>query len=85
MIKVRRKKVYFLSGFPRAGNTLLASILNQNPEINSTAHSVVQDILFSIEKIKHNSVIYNNFPDESSIDNVSSNLFESYYRIGKER
>ena len=27
------KKVYFLSGFPRAGNTLLSTILNQNKKI----------------------------------------------------
>ena len=29
------KKIYFAAGFPRSGSTLLASLLNQNPEIYS--------------------------------------------------
>ena len=76
---MKLKTIYFISGFPRAGNTLLACILNQNPKIGATAHSVLPDILFSIEKIK-NIVGYNNFPDEQSIDNVSKNIFNSYYK-----
>ena len=76
---MKLKTIYFISGFPRAGNTLLACILNQNPKIDATAHSVLPDILFSIEKVK-NIVGYNNFPDEQSIDNVSKNIFNSYYK-----
>ena len=33
MKPVKNKKIFFLAGFPRAGNTLLTSILNQNPDI----------------------------------------------------
>ena len=67
-------------GFPRAGNTLLGCILNQNPRINATANSVLPEIMFSINKIKFYDTAYNNFPDESSIDNILKNLFNSYYQ-----
>tara|TARA_R100001143_G_C3321393_1_gene114951 strand:+ start:40 stop:891 length:852 start_codon:yes stop_codon:yes gene_type:complete len=76
----RNKTIYFISGFPRSGNTLLASILNQNSNIDATAHSILPDILFSIENIKHYNVAYNNFPDRQSVDNVSKNIFDSYYK-----
>ena len=64
-------------GFPRAGNTLLGCILNQNPRINATANSVLPEIMFSINKIKFYDTAYNNFPDESSIDNILKNLFRN--------
>ena len=67
-------------GLPRAGNTLLGCILNQNPRINATANSVLPEIMFSINNIKYYDVAYNNFPDEASIDNVLKNLFDSYYQ-----
>ena len=74
------KTIYFISGFPRSGNTLLASILNQNPRIDATAHSILPDILFSIANIKYYNIAYNNFPDKQSIDNVSKSIFDSYYK-----
>ena len=40
------KKIYFLCGLPRAGNTLLGSIVNQNKNIKITANSIVPDILY---------------------------------------
>ena len=33
------KKIFFLVGMPRAGNTLLSSILNQNPDIAVTPNT----------------------------------------------
>ena len=74
------KKVYFTYGLPRAGNTLLGSILNQNPRINATANSVLPEMMFVLSNIKQYDTAYNNFPDESSLDNVLKNLFDSYYQ-----
>ena len=31
------KKIYYLLGMPRAGNTLFGSLLNQNPRVRVTA------------------------------------------------
>lgn len=39
------KQVYFLSGLPRSGSTLLGSILSQNPEITVTPTSPLLDLL----------------------------------------
>lgn len=77
------KKIYFLSGLPRAGNTLLASILNQNKNISVTANSPVVEMFFSIENIKKNNEAYINFPDEKSINNVLKNIFNNYYQDWK--
>jgi len=67
-------------GLPRAGNTLIGSILNQNPKINATANSVLPEIMFRMHDIKSYDVAYNNFPDEASLDNVLKGLFDSYYQ-----
>ena len=74
------KKIYFMYGLPRAGSTLLGSVLNQNPRINSTANSVLPEMMFRIHTIKSQDIAYNNFPDQSSLDNVLKGLFDSYYK-----
>lgn len=40
-----RPKVFFLSGLPRSGSTLLGSLLGQNPDITVTPTSPILDIL----------------------------------------
>ena len=72
------KKIYFISGFPRAGNTVLASILNQNKKIKTTAHSLLPDIIYTLDKLKEKP-IYKNFPDEKSFNNLIENTFKNYY------
>lgn len=42
------KNYFFLSGIPRSGSTLLASILNQNPEIYVSAESPLPEIMQSV-------------------------------------
>lgn len=39
------KKIYFLSGLPRSGSTLLGSILSQNPKITVTPTSPMLDLM----------------------------------------
>ena len=46
--------VYFLTGIPRAGNTLLASVFNQNPYAKISAHSVLPLLFNSILEVKNN-------------------------------
>ena len=73
------KKIYFLCGLPRAGNTLLGSILNQNKDITLTANSITPNILTSLTDIKNTSSFLN-FPDHNSINNVIQNIFINYYK-----
>ena len=73
------KKIFFISGFPRAGNTVLASILNQNKKIKATAHSILPDVVNNLHKLKQ-TPIYNNFKDEQSLNNLIEKTFINYYQ-----
>jgi len=72
------KKYYYLVGIPRAGNTLFASIMNQNPKVAVTANSMVCDIFCGSALLKGTDV-YQNYPDEESLDNVVKNIIPNYY------
>ena len=76
------KEYYFLSGMPRSGNTLLGSIINQNPNLNVTSNTILTDILYQTFLLK-NGQIYQNFPDEESLDNVIKNVLNNYYQKWK--
>jgi len=73
------KKIFFLVGLPRAGNTLLGSILNQNPDIALTANSITADILYNLFIIK-NLGSFKNYPDHKSFNNVAHHVFDIYYK-----
>lgn len=75
---IQNKKFYCYSGFPRSGNTLLASILSQNPDIHATQQSVLPDIFFSIDKIKQ-SYRYLAWPDDAALYGIYSNIFHNFY------
>jgi len=72
------KNIFFLSALPRAGNTLLGSIINQNKNIQVTANSIVTDLLRETHKIK-DFENYRNFPDENSFNSVFNNVINNYY------
>jgi hypothetical protein len=74
-----KNNYYFLCGLPRAGNTLLASLINQNPKITLTANSIVPEIMYQIASLKKTET-YKNFPDWQSLDNVILNVFDNYYK-----
>ena len=73
------KKFFCLHGLPRAGNTLLGSIINQNPKVAVTANSVIADMLGELYILKHTD-IFKNFPDHKSFDNVTKSLIQTYYK-----
>ena len=64
---------------PRAGNTLLATILNQNPDMQVSANSLVPELLHHIHLTKSGDV-FRNFPDHKSLDNVIENIIPNYYK-----
>jgi len=73
------KKIFFLAGLPRAGNTILTSILNQNPDICCTPNSITLEIIKDLFLLKQTDVFLN-FPDHNSLDNVLSSVFDNYYK-----
>jgi hypothetical protein len=72
------REYYFLCSLPRAGNTLLGSILNQSKNIRLTSNSILPEIIYQLQSLKENE-IYKNFPDEKSLDNIIKNVFNNYY------
>jgi hypothetical protein len=78
----KNKNLFFLCGLPRSGNTLLSSIINQNPKINFTANTILTDVLYQLYLLKEN-IIYKNFPDNKSLENVIKNVFKNYYKDWK--
>jgi len=75
----RNKQIFFLAGFPRAGNTLLTSILNQNPDIGCTPNSITLEIIKDVFLLKQDEV-FRNYPDHRSLDNVLDVVYSAYYK-----
>ena len=77
--KLPNKKIFFLAGLPRAGNTILTSILNQNPNICCTPNSITLEIIKELFLLKKTDV-FHNFPDHKSLNNVLDSVFNNYYK-----
>jgi len=76
------KEIYFLTGLPRSGNTLLSSIINQNTLLKLTANTILTDVFHQLHLLK-NYQIYKNFPDKDSFNNIIKNVFNNYYKDWK--
>ena len=75
----KNKKLFFLVAMPRSGNTLFASIMNQNPEIVCTANSITLEIMKELHHLKMTDV-FQNYQDYKSLDNVLDSVFDVYYK-----
>ncbi len=64
---------------PRSGNTLFASLINQNSEITVTANSITLEIIKELFLLKKTDV-FQNFPDEQSLNNVMDEVYNLYYK-----
>jgi hypothetical protein len=82
MVKSEINNIYFLSSLPRAGNTLLGSIINQSKNVKVTANTILTDVIHQLQLIKDYD-IYKNFPDEKSFNNIIKNVFNNYYENWK--
>ena len=75
----KNKKLFFLVALPRSGNTMFASIMNQNKDLVVTANSITLEIMKDLFLLKQTDV-FQNFPDHNSLDNVLNNVFDTYYK-----
>jgi sulfotransferase len=80
----QNRKLFFLVALPRSGNTLFASIMNQNKDIAATANSLTLEIMKDLFLLKKTDV-FQNYPDEQSLDNVLDNVFNNYYQHWPQR
>ena len=80
----KNKQLLFLVAQPRSGNTLFASIMNQNPEIAATPNSITLDIMKDLFLLKKTDV-FQNYPDHKSLDNVLDVVYDTYYKNWPQR
>ena len=75
-----KKNYYFLSGFFRSGNTVLSSILNQNPEIYSSPLSPLVDHLWESKIILETSEqSITNLENFERSKKIISSMIDTYY------
>jgi len=80
----QNKKLFFLVAQPRSGNTLFASIINQNPEIAATPNSITLEIMKDLFLLKQTDV-FQNFPDHKSLDNLLDSVYDIFYKDWPQR
>lgn len=67
-----------MSGLARAGNTLLSSILNENPNIYATGKSANVEIMHRIFDIKETD-LHKEYPQDFGVDNILNSYFTNFY------
>lgn len=70
----KKQNVLFMGGFPRAGSTLLANILNQNPKFHGTATSGLVGSVINVRDNWRQSDIYRANPEEYLYPKIQSML-----------
>ena len=80
----KNNQLLFLVAQPRSGNTLFASIMNQNPEIAATPNSITLEIMKDLHLLKQTDVFLN-YPDHKSLDNVLDLVYDTYYKDWPQR
>ncbi len=80
----KSRKLFFLIALPRSGNTLFASIMNQNTDVACTGNSVTLEIIKNLYLIKTTDT-FKNFPNHKSLDNILNNVFNLYYKKWSQR
>lgn len=73
------KQYHFMSGLPRSGSTLLASILNQNPEVYVTPTSPMLNVAVSMQRAwdEDPTVKANRFPEQ--INNLTKAILPAFW------
>lgn len=77
--------LYFLSGLPRSGSTVLSSLLNQHPDVYSTATSGLIDLMGALCNAWQNvPTVHTQKSDKEEVYRMLRSLLESKYStIGK--
>jgi sulfotransferase len=73
------KTYHFMAGLPRAGSTLLKSLLNQNPNIHTEPVSPILELMYYTDQYFTTSEQYLAFPKPKSAYKLISNVIDNYY------
>ena len=72
--------IHFISGLPRAGSTLLAGILRQNPRVHAAMTSPVGALFTALLRNMSQENEFALFIEEAQRKAILAGLFENYYR-----
>jgi len=75
------KQIYFISGLPRSGSTLLCNILNQNPRFHATATSGILEIVLAIRNQWENVAELRASPNKIGKTAVINNILHNYVSV----
>ncbi len=73
------EKIHFLSGMQRSGSTLLACLLNQHPEIHTTATSPLLDVVSSARNELEKSAEQYTFDFDEVNKKVTKSIINSFH------
>jgi hypothetical protein len=76
---MKEKKFFFLTGVFRCGNTLLRSIINQNPNFLMTPNSLVPELVYKLHLIKNTNLFFEE-ANYDSFNSVISQVHKNYYQ-----
>ena len=73
-----------MAGLPRAGSTLLSSLLNQNPNLYSGPSSPVLGAMYTTHEHFLGNELYTGFPKPDSVNKIIGSLIDDWYYDVKE-
>ena len=73
------KQFYFMAGLPRAGSTLLSTLLNQNPRFHSGPSSPVLPTMFNIHNDFLNNELYVGYPKPDQANEIVGSVIKHWY------
>lgn len=79
MMREMNKTYYFMAGLPRAGSTLLSSLLNQNPRFYSGPSSPVVPTMLALEQSLSNDELFLAYPKPEQAHKMISSVLGNYY------
>lgn len=79
MMRAMSKQYFFMCGLPRAGSTLLSSILNQNPKIYSGPSSPVVPTMLTLENALANDELFRAYPKNQQAAKIIASVIDNYY------
>ena len=73
------KKFYFMAGLPRAGSTLLSTLLNQNPRFYSGPSSPVLGAMYATHDNFLGNELYTGYPKPDQVNEIVGSVIRHWY------
>ena len=73
------KKFYFMAGLPRAGSTLLSTLLNQNPRFYSGPSSPVLGSMYNAHENFIGNELYTGYPKPDAVNKIIGSIIDNWF------